>query len=147
LGPSVINSIIALVPVWWPTYTRLARGEALSIRSNQFIKASKASGQKDRFIFTTHILPNILPILIVYATIDIGNVILIFSVLSFIGLGAQAPAPEWGLMTLQGEQYLRSFPVYPIAPAVAILIVAVSFSLLGDGLRDALDPRVRGFFS
>jgi peptide/nickel transport system permease protein len=147
LGPSVINSIIALVPVWWPTYTRLARSEALSVRSNQFIEAARASGQKDRSIIREHIFPNILPILLVYATIDIGNVILIFSVLSFIGLGAQAPAPEWGLMTLQGEQYLRSFPIYPIAPALAILIVAVSFSLVGDGLRDALNPRKRGFYS
>lgn len=147
LGPSIFNSILALAPVWWPSYTRLARGEALTVKSRQFVEASRASGQKVRHIIFKHIIPNILPVLLVYATLDIGNVILVFSVLSFIGLGAQPPLPEWGLLTSQGEQYLASAPWYPIAPAVAILIVAIGFSLLGDGLRDVLDPRVRGLFS
>jgi peptide/nickel transport system permease protein len=147
LGPSIFNTILALAPVWWPTYTRLARGETLSIKSQQFVEASRASGQKSRFIVLRHIIPNILPTLLVYATLDIGNVILVFSVLSFIGLGAQAPIPEWGLLSAQGEQYLRSAPWYPIAPALTILIVAIGFSLFGDGLRDALDPKVRGLFS
>ena len=147
LGPSIFNSILALAPVWWPSYTRLARGEALSVKSRQFVEASRASGQTVRHIVFSHIIPNILPVLLVYATLDIGNVILVFSVLSFIGLGAQPPSPEWGLLTSQGEQYLVSAPWYPIAPAVAILIVAIGFSLLGDGLRDALDPKVRGLFS
>jgi peptide/nickel transport system permease protein len=147
LGPSIFNSILALSPVWWPSYTRLARGEALTVKSRQFVEASRASGQTVRHIIFKHIIPNILPVLLVYATLDIGNVILVFSVLSFIGLGAQPPTPEWGLLTSQGEQYLVSAPWYPIAPAVAILIVAIGFSLLGDGLRDVLDPRVRGLFS
>jgi len=147
LGPSIFNSILALTPVWWPSYTRLARGEALTVKSRQFVEASRASGQTTRHIIFKHIIPNILPVLLVYATLDIGNVILVFSVLSFIGLGAQPPAPEWGLLTSQGQQYLVSAPWYPIAPAVAILIVAMGFSLLGDGLRDVLDPRVRGLFS
>ena len=147
LGPSIFNSILALAPVWWPSYTRLARGEALTVKSRQFVEASRASGQTVRHIIFKHIIPNILPVLLVYATLDIGNVILVFSVLSFIGLGAQPPLPEWGLLTSQGQQYLVSAPWYPIAPAVAILIVAIGFSLLGDGLRDVLDPRVRGLFS
>jgi len=147
LGPSIFNSILALAPVWWPSYTRLARGEALTVKSRQFVEASRASGQTVRHIIFKHIIPNILPVLLVYATLDIGNVILVFSVLSFIGLGAQPPLPEWGLLTSQGEQYLASAPWYPIAPAIAILIVAIGFSLLGDGLRDVLDPRVRGLFS
>lgn len=84
--------------------------------------------------------------MLVYATIDLGNVILVFSVLSFVGLGAQPPTPEWGLMVVQGEQYLNSAPWVPLSPALAILIVAIGFSLLGDGLRDALDPRIRGSF-
>ena len=147
LGPSILHSIYALAPVWWPTYTRLARGEALSVKSQQFVEASRAVGQRDRSIVLHHIIPNILPVLLVYATLDVGNVILVFSVLSFIGLGAQVPTPEWGLLTVQGEQYLQSAPWNPIAPAVAILIVATGFSLLGDGLRDALDPKIRGAFS
>ena len=147
LGPSIPHTILALAPVWWPTYTRLARGETLSLKSQQFVEASRASGQKNRYIILRHIVPNILPVLLVYATLDIGNVILVFSVLSFIGLGAQPPTPEWGLLSAQGEQYLRSAPWYPIAPAVTILIVAIGFSLFGDGLRDALDPKVRGLFS
>jgi|SRR5579872_6598894 len=147
LGPSIPNTILALAPVWWPSYTRLARGETLTLKSQQFVEASTAAGQKNRFIIFRHIIPNILPTLLVYATLDIGNVILVFSVLSFIGLGAQPPVPEWGLLSSQGEQYLRSAPWYPIAPALTILIVAIGFSLFGDGLRDALDPRVRGLFS
>jgi peptide/nickel transport system permease protein len=147
LGPGTRNSILALAPVWWPSYTRLARGETLTTKSQQFVEASRAGGQRTRFIILRHIVPNILPVLLVYATLDFGNVILVFSVLSFIGLGAQPPAPEWGLMTVQQEQYLVSAPWSPIVPALAILVVAVGFSLLGDGLRDALDPRIRGLFS
>lgn len=146
LGPSILHSILAIAPVWWPSYTRLARGETLSTKSLQFVEASKAVGQTDIFIIIRHIIPNILPVLLVYATLDIGNVILVFSVLSFIGLGAQAPLPEWGLMTVQQEQYLRSAPWCPLAPGLAILLVAIAFSLLGDGLRDALDPSRRGLF-
>jgi peptide/nickel transport system permease protein len=147
LGPSIPHTILALAPVWWPSYTRLARGETLSLKSQQFVEASTAAGHKSWHIILKHIIPNILPVLLVYATLDLGNVILVFSVLSFIGLGAQPPTPEWGLLSAQGEQYLRSAPWYPIAPAVTILIVAIGFSLFGDGLRDALDPRVRGLFS
>jgi peptide/nickel transport system permease protein len=147
LGPGIVNSILALTPVWWPTYTRLARGEALSLKSQDFVRASRSVGQRSRFILLHHILPNILPIILVYATIDLGSVIIIFSVLSYIGLGAQPPLPEWGLMSSQSELYLTSAPWAPLYPALAILLVAIGFSLLGDGLRDALDPRIRGMFS
>jgi len=147
LGPSVNNAILALSPVWWPTYTRLARGETLSIKSQQFVEASRAGGQRTRYIIVHHVMPNILPVMLVYATLDFGNIILTFSVLSFIGVGAQPPTPEWGLMTVQEEQYLTSAPWSPIFPAIAIFVVAVGFSLLGDGLRDALEPRIRGLFS
>ena len=146
LGPGILNSIYALTPVWWPSYTRLARGEALSLKSQDFIKSSRSVGQTGRYIILHHILPNIIPVLIVYATLDLGNVIIIFSVLSYVGLGAQPPLPEWGLMSSQNELYLASAPWAPVFPALAILIVAIGFSLLGDGLRDALDPRNRGLF-
>jgi peptide/nickel transport system permease protein len=146
LGPGMNNSILALAPVWWPTYTRLARGETLSIKSLQYVEASRASGHKARYIMIHHIIPNIIPVLLVYATIDFGNVILTFSVLSFLGVGAQVPVPEWGLTTVLQEQYLTSAPWAPIVPALAIVVVALGFSLLGDGLRDALDPNVRSLF-
>ncbi len=146
LGPSLIHTVFALIPVWWPSYTRLARGEALELKSQQFIEASKSVGHRNGYIVLHHIVPNVIPVLLVYATLDIGNVILTFSVLSFIGLGAQPPASEWGLMTIQGEAYLSNAPWYPVVPALAILIVAIGFSLLGDGLRDTLDPRIRGLF-
>ena len=147
LGPSVPHTILASRSHLVAQYTRLARGETLTIKSQQFMEASTAAGQKNRFIIFRHVIPNILPTLLVYATLDIGNVILVFSVLSFIGLGAQPPVPEWGLLSAEGEQYLRSAPWFPIAPALTILIVAIGFSLFGDGLRDALDPKVRGLFS
>jgi peptide/nickel transport system permease protein len=147
LGPSINNSILALAPVWWPVYTRLARGQTLTIRSQQFIQASESIGQRSRYIVLLHIIPNILPVLLVYATLDFGNVILTFSVLSFLGVGAQPPLAEWGLMTVQQEQYLTTAAWAPIFPALAIFIVAISFSLLGDGLRDAFDPKIRGLFS
>ncbi|HYA55669.1 MAG TPA: ABC transporter permease [Nitrososphaerales archaeon] len=146
LGPNINNSILALAPVWWPSYTRLVRGETLSIKTQQYVEASRAAGHKSRYIVVHHIIPNILPVILVYATLDFGNVIVVFSVLSFIGLGAQPPASEWGLMTVQQEQFLTSSPWIPLAPAIAILLVAVGFSLVGDGLRDALDPKVRSLF-
>jgi len=146
LGPGINSSILALSPVWWPTYTRLARGETLSIKSQQYMEASRASGQRARYIILHHVIPNIIPVLLVYATIDFGNVILTFSVLSFLGVGAQVPIPEWGLSTVQQEQYLTSAPWAPILPALAIVIVALGFALVGDGLRDALDPKIRSLF-
>ena len=119
----------------------------MSIKTQQYVEASKAVGQSSRYIIIHHIIPNILPVMLVYATLDFGNVILTFSVLSFIGVGAQPPAAEWGLMTVQEQQYLISQPWSPIFPALAIFVVAAGFSFLGDGLRDALDPKVRGLFS
>jgi peptide/nickel transport system permease protein len=147
LGPGINSSILALSPVWWPTYTRLSRGETLSIKSQQYMEASRASGQRARYIILHPVVPNIIPVLLVYATIDFGNVILTFSVLSFLGVGAQVPTPEWGLSTVQQEQYLTSAPWAPIFPALAIVVVALGFALVGDGLRDALDPKIRSLFS
>jgi peptide/nickel transport system permease protein len=146
LGPSIPNTILALAPVWWPSYTRLARGETIAVKSQDFVEAARATGQRSRSIVLRNIFPNIFPLLLVYVTLDVGTVILIFSVLSYIGLGAQPPAAEWGLMAVQGEQYLSSNPWVPIVPALVILVVAIGFSLLGDGLRDAFDPKTRGLF-
>lgn len=147
LGPSTWNSVLALAPVWWPWYTRLARGQTLSIKSQEYVQASRASGQRARYIVLHHIVPNLMPVILAYATLDLGSVILAFSVLSFLGLGAQPPTSEWGLMTVQSEQYLINASWAPLAPGLAILIVAIGFSLLGDGLQRALDPTTRGLFS
>ena len=147
LSPSTWNSFFALAPVWWPWYTRLVRGQTLSIKSQEYVQASRASGQKARYIVLHHIVPNLMPVVLAYATLDLGSVILAFSVLSFLGLGAQPPTPEWGLMTVQSEQYLLRASWAPLAPGLAILIVAIGFSLLGDGLQRAFDPATRGLYS
>jgi peptide/nickel transport system permease protein len=146
LGAGVTNSILALAPVWWPSYVRLARGETLAIKSQDFVEASRASGQKGGFIILHHILPTILPIILAYATLDIGSVLVTFSVLSFIGVGAQPPTPEWGLMAVQDELYFIKAPWVVIIPSIIILLAAIGFSLLGDKLRDAFDPRTRSLF-
>lgn len=146
LGPGILNSILALAPVWWPSYTRLSRGQALAIKSQDYIKSSRALGHKSRFIILHHVIPNVIPVMLVYATLDVGSVILAFSVLSYIGLGAQPPLPEWGLLASQNQEFLKAAPWASVSPALVILLVAIGFSLLGDGLRDALEPRVRGLF-
>jgi len=146
LGPGIGNSILALAPVWWPSYTRLSRGQALAIKSQDYIKSSRALGHRSRFIILHHVIPNVVPVMLVYATLDVGSVILAFSVLSYIGLGAQPPLPEWGLLASQNQEFLKVAPWTSVSPALVILLVAIGFSLLGDGLRDALEPRVRGLF-
>ncbi len=147
LGPNTYNSILALTPVWWPYYTRLARGETLNVKSQEFVLASKAVGQRTRHILLRHIIPSILPVMLVYATLDIGNVLVTFSALSFIGVGAQPPAPELGLMANLDLTQMRNAPWVVFVPSLTILIIALGYSMLGDKLRDALDPKVRGLYS
>jgi peptide/nickel transport system permease protein len=143
IGPGLTNSMMALLVVWWPWYARIARGEALSIKSSQYIEAAHAAGLSDFQVVARHVLPNILMPLLVYATLDISNVILTGSILSFIGLGAQPPQPEWGRMVFDGQDYLASAWWMSVIPATAIFVVVLAFSLFGDGLRDAFDPRLR----
>lgn len=143
IGPGLTNSMMALLVVWWPWYARIARGEALSIKGSQYIEAAHAAGLGDSQIVLRHVLPNILMPLLVYATLDISNVILTGSILSFIGLGAQPPQPEWGRMVFDGQDYLASAWWMSVIPATAIFVVVLAFSLFGDGLRDAFDPRLR----
>jgi len=143
IGPGLTNSMMALLVVWWPWYARIARGEALSIKSSQYIEAAHAAGLSDLQVVARHVLPNILMPLLVYATLDISNVVLTGSILSFIGLGAQPPQPEWGRMVFDGQDYLASAWWMSVVPAMAIFIVVLAFSLFGDGLRDAFDPRLR----
>jgi peptide/nickel transport system permease protein len=143
IGPGLTNSMMALLVVWWPWYARIARGEALSIKSSQYIEAAHAAGLSDFQVVVRHVLPNILMPLLVYATLDISNVVLTGSILSFIGLGAQPPQPEWGRMVFDGQDYLASAWWMSVIPAMAIFIVVLAFSLFGDGLRDVFDPRLR----
>lgn len=143
LGPGIFHVIEALIVVWWPVYARTARGEAMAIKENQYIEAAKASGSSNFAIVRNHIVPNMISPLIVYGSLDLGFVILYASVLSYLGLGAQPPQPEWGKMVFDGQIFLRSAWWIPIIPGLIILIVIIGFSLFGDALRDALDPRMR----
>jgi peptide/nickel transport system permease protein len=141
LGPSLDHVAEALVVVWWPPYVRIARAETLAMRENLYVLAAQAAGQRTRTTIRRHIIPNILPPLVVYATLDIGGVILVASILSYLGLGAQPPMAEWGRMVFDSQDYLFSEWWLPIFPAIAILVTVLGFNLLGDELRDILDPK------
>ena len=143
LGPSLANTMISLAIVWWPIYTRLTRGQALLIRESTFVEASKGLGAGHCWVIFKHILPNSLSPVIVQASLDFGNAVMFAAALSFIGLGAQPPTPEWGAMISMGRNYLRDSWWYPTFPGLAILVTVIGFNLLGDGLRDILDPKLR----
>lgn len=141
LGPSLVNVAVALAVVRIPIYTRLARGQTLQIASQDYVVAAHSSGTSTKKILLQHILPNIFSPLLVQATISISFAILDESVLSFLGLGAQPPAPEWGSMINDAQTFLAIDPWMMLGPALAIILVLVSLNLFGDALRDRLDPR------
>lgn len=141
LGPSVLNLVIALAIVRVPVYARLARGQALQIRSLDYIAAAVVSGTRTWRILRSHVFPNILSPLLVQGTISISFAILDESVLSFLGLGAQPPTPEWGTMINDAQTYLSSDPWMMLGPALAIVITVLSLNIFGDALRDRFDPR------
>jgi len=143
LGPGLFNAMLSLAITWWPWYARLARAQAVSIKEQPFILASKAIGVNDIRIVFKHILPNSLTPIIVQGTMDMSSAILSEAGLSFIGLGAQAPSPEWGLMVSTGRIYLLNYWWFPVFPGLAIFLVALAFNLFGDCLRDILDPKTR----
>ena len=143
LGPSLRNTMLALVVIWWPWYTRIMRGQVLALREAEYVMAARSLGASTRRLMFRHLLPNAVPPIIVQATLDIGNAILIASSLSFLGFGAQPPAPEWGAMTSDGRTFLRDYWWYPTFPGLAIMGTVIGFNLMGDGLRDLLDPRLR----
>lgn len=140
LGPSSLNTVIALAVVNWPKYARLSRGLAMSIRKKDYIKAAKMGGAKQYQIILKYVLPNIIPSLIVMATMDIGTMLLEISSLSFLGLGAQPPTPEWGYMINEGRTYIQTAPWLMIYPGIAMFITVTIFNLLGEKIRDILDP-------
>ncbi|GAC1393205.1 MAG: ABC transporter permease [Ktedonobacteraceae bacterium] len=141
LGQNIINVAIALAVVRVPIYARIARGQTLQESSQQYLEAARVSGTKTWKILLRHILPNIFSPLLVQATISISFAILDESVLSFLGLGAQPPTPEWGSMISDAQSYLSTDPWMMVGPALAIIIVVLSLNLFGDAVRDRLDPR------
>lgn len=143
LGPSLRNALIAVAVVSWPVYARLIRGQVLVLREQEFVQAARAIGVSNRRIVLRHLLPNTLAPLLVQASFDMGAVILSVAGLSFIGFGAQPPTPEWGVMISEGRNYITTQWWLTAVPAVAILLLVAAFNLIGDGLRDLLDPRLR----
>ncbi len=142
-GPSENSAFIALGIVTWPYVARLARGQVLTLKTREFVTAARAIGAPDARIVLAHVLPNMLTPLIVYGTIGIANAILAESALAFLGLGAQPPTPSWGGMLSDTRSFIFSAPWLPTFPGLAILITALGFNLLGDGMRDALDVKAR----
>jgi len=143
LGPGITNAMIALSIVWWPGYVRLVQGKTLSLREESFVEAAKSIGASRFRIIFWHILPNCASPIIVKASMDMGMAILFAANLGFIGVGAQPPEPEWGAMISVGRNYLPDRWWMATFPGLAILITVLGFNLLGDGLRDILDPQSR----
>ena len=143
LGPNLRNAMIAIAISWWPWYTRLLRSEAISIRERDYVEAARAVGDSQVRILFRHVLPNSLGPVIVQASMDFGGVILTSAALSFLGLGAQSPIPEWGLMTSTGRTFFLTHWWIVTFPGIAIFIAVLSFNLVGDGLREIMDPKIR----
>lgn len=143
LGASLINIFIALSVVSWAGTARVVRSQTLSLKEKEFVEAAESIGVKKSVIMFRHILPNCLPSLIVLFTMNIPGSILSESSLSFLGIGARPPLTSWGLMVVNGKQWLFSEPWIAIAPGIAILIIVLAFNFLGDGLRDAIDPYMK----
>ena len=143
LGPSFTNAMIAIALTWWPQYTRLVRAQTISVKELAFVEAAKASGVRDFLIIIRHILPNVITASIIQATMDMGSAVLMGSALSFIGLGIQPPKADWGNMLTAARTYFSNAPWFALYPGIVLLVVALSFNLLGDGLRDIIDPQSR----
>jgi len=143
LGASFFNAMLSITLAWWPWYTRLARAQTVSLKEQTFIEASRAIGVPGFTIIRRHIIPNVLTPALVQATMDIGSAILMGAALSFVGLGVQLPRPDWGNMLNVARLYFSDGPWFAVFPGLAILLVAMCFNLLGDGVRDVLDPQSR----
>jgi peptide/nickel transport system permease protein len=141
LGPSLLNATLALGIAAMPPLIRIARGEVLALREEDYVRAAVANGANDAVIIGRHILPNMASTLLVQATLTIPAAIIGEAVLSFLGLGVQPPTPSWGVMLNAAQPYLNEAPSLAVYPGLAIVIIALAFNLLGDGLRDALDPK------
>jgi peptide/nickel transport system permease protein len=143
MGSNLTNAVIAIAISWWPWYTRLVRGSAISVKERKFVQAAETIGTPKWKIVFKHILPNTISPVIVQASMDMGGVILTIASLSFLGLGAQAPTPEWGLMISNGRNYFPDKWWCCIFPGLAIFLTVLCFNLLGDAIREILDPKTR----
>lgn len=143
LGPSLTNVLIGIAAVGWASYARVVRGLVLSLREREFVEAAHALGASRLGVARRHILPHVLPTVVVLASLDLGNLLLAISALSFLGVGAQAPTPEWGRMLNDARPFLWQAPHLMLFPGLAIFLVVLACNFLGDGLRDLLDPRMR----
>jgi peptide/nickel transport system permease protein len=142
LGPSLFNSMIAMSIIWWPSYARMMRSLVIGIRENEFLEAQRVLGASKIRILFLEIFPNCFGSMLVLATLDLGNAILVFSGLSFLGLGSPPPAPEWGLMVSDGAANFYNWWM-ALFPGLAIFSIAIGANFIGDGLRDLLDPKLR----
>ncbi|MFW6007527.1 MAG: ABC transporter permease, partial [Halanaerobiales bacterium] len=142
MGVGLVNAMIAVGVVSIPTYIRLVRGSVLSLKNEEYVKAARSVGASHFYIIFKHILPHCLAPLIVQSSLQVGTAILWAAGLGFLGLGAQAPTPEWGAMLSQGRGYIRTAHHVTTFPGIAIMLTVLGFNLVGDGLRDALDPRM-----
>ena len=143
LGPSLQNVMIGMIAVWWVDYARVMRGLTLSLRQRDYVLAADCAGAGPAHIMLRHVVPNVIPSIIILATLEIGGLMLAISGLSFLGLGAQPPTPEWGTMLNDGRPFFLRAPQLMLYPGLAITLVVVACNLVGDGLRDALDPRLK----
>ncbi|MBQ4418362.1 MAG: ABC transporter permease [Synergistaceae bacterium] len=141
LGGSLFNAMVALTIVTWTKYARLSRSMVLQVKERDFVEAARVNGGKPLHILMTHIVPNILPLMVITAASDIGAMMMELAGLSFLGFGSQPPAPEWGLMLNEGRQQFQSAPWLMLFPGLAIFVTVVIFNLWGDALRDVFDPR------
>ncbi len=144
LRPSLENVIIAISIAAWPAYARLARSVTLALREETFVEAARALGAGSPRILTRHVLPGVLSPMVIQISLDMGGIILTAAGLGFIGVGAQPPTPEWGVMIAEGRNYITQQWWVSTFPGIAIALVVFGFNLLGDGIRDLLDPRLRG---
>ena len=143
LGKGQTNLLIAICFVQWTRYARVARGEAIMLKNSEYIQAARAIGNTTKGIIKDYVFPKIISQIIILASLDIGTIILYCASLSFLGLGAQPPSPDWGVMISEGKEYMQYAPWIAVAPGVAIAFSALAFNMLGDGLRDMLDPRMK----
>lgn len=141
MGGSIVNTILALVVVSWAKYARLVRSMVVKLRNSDFIMAAKLGGSTTLTTLFRHVLPNVVPMVVVTGAMDIGTMMMEIAGLSFLGFGAQPPTPEWGLMLNEGRQYIQTSPWLMVYPGLAICAVVALFNFWGDSLRDLLDPR------
>lgn len=146
LGGGIINAMISIGLISWTKYARIARGRVIEMKEETFIQAARLTGNSDMYIIVKHIMPNIIPYIVVTASLDIGTVIMEIASLSFLGLSSPLPFPEWGAMISEGKSFIRFAPWTMLSPGIAILIVVILFNLLGDTVRDILDSKDKKFY-